>query len=76
MPTIAEFDGIKICMYADDHAPPHFHVLQAEHEALVRISDLGILAGGLPRPTLRKAMAWAQENQPMLALRWLQMNEG
>jgi len=75
MPTIAEFDGIKICMYADDHAPPHFHILFAENEALVRISDLTVTEGSLPRTALKKALAWATDNQPALALKWLQLNE-
>jgi hypothetical protein len=75
MPTIAEFDGIKICMYADDHAPPHFHILFAGHEALVRISDLTVTGGNVPRTALQKALAWATDNQAALALRWLQLNE-
>jgi len=33
MPTISEFFGILIRMYWDDHPPPHFHALYAEHEA-------------------------------------------
>ncbi len=75
MPTIAAFDGIRICMYTDDHAPPHIHVLYAEHEALVRISDLTVLAGGLPRAALHNTLTWAAGNQAQLALRWLQLNE-
>ena len=75
MPTLDEFGGIKICMYADDHAPPHFHILFAEHEALVRISDLSVTAGSVPHTALRKALAWAADNQPSLALKWLQLNE-
>lgn len=75
MPTIAEFDGIRICIYGEDHAPPHFHILYAEHEALVRISDLAVMRGGLPRAAQRKALDWAADNQALLALRWVQLNE-
>jgi thiamine monophosphate kinase len=75
MPTLAEFDGIKICMYAGDHFPPHFHILHAGQEALVRISDLAVMEGALPRMVFRKALAWAADNQAALALRWLQLNE-
>jgi hypothetical protein len=75
VPTIAEFDGIKVCMYADDHAPPHFHVLYAGHDAAIRIADLAVIAGSLPRSQLRKARAWASDNQGLLALRWVQLNE-
>ena len=75
MPTIVEFDGIKLCMYAEDHAPPHFHILFAEHEATVRISDLEVTGGSVPRVAMRKALAWATDNQASLALRWIQLNE-
>lgn len=75
MPTIAIFEGIKVCIYADDHLPPHIHILFAEHEAAIRISDLGVMAGSLPRPVLNKVLAWAADNQAQLALRWIQLNE-
>ena len=35
MPTISVFYGIVIQMFWQDHAPPHFHALYAEHEALI-----------------------------------------
>jgi hypothetical protein len=37
MPTICRFYGILIQMYFGDHAPPHFHALYAEFEALIDI---------------------------------------
>jgi hypothetical protein len=33
-------------MYADDHHPPHFHIVGPEFQVLVRISDLTVIAGG------------------------------
>ncbi|MEO5375749.1 MAG: DUF4160 domain-containing protein [Alphaproteobacteria bacterium] len=75
MPTIAEFDGIRVCIYADDHPPPHFHILHTGRDVAVRISDLAVIAGSLPRPILRRAIEWAAGNQAQLALRWLQLNE-
>ncbi|MBI5119904.1 MAG: DUF4160 domain-containing protein [Rhodospirillales bacterium] len=75
MPTIAEFDGIKICMYGEDHAPPHFHALFAEFEAQFRISDLVLLVGNLPKAQFRKVLAWAGDNQGVLALHWVRLNE-
>jgi len=35
MPTISRFFGIVIQMFWREHAPPHFHALYAEHEALI-----------------------------------------
>ncbi|ODN70520.1 DUF4160 domain-containing protein [Methylobrevis pamukkalensis] len=37
MPTVAMVDGVKIMFYADDHPPPHFHALLAEHAAVIDI---------------------------------------
>jgi hypothetical protein len=33
-------------------APPHFHALYAEHEALIDLRDLGVIRGSLPRRAL------------------------
>jgi hypothetical protein len=29
-------------MYADDHRPPHFHIVAPDFQVLVRISDLTV----------------------------------
>ena len=34
MPTISQFFGIVIQMFWREHAPPHFHALYGEYEAL------------------------------------------
>ena len=38
MPQICEFFGVSIYMYYNDHRPPHFHAVYAEHEALFTIN--------------------------------------
>jgi hypothetical protein len=45
MPTIQRFGAVIVRMYADDHAPPHFHIEAPDFEVLVRISDLTVIAG-------------------------------
>ena len=47
MPTIARLGPFKIQIFADDHFPPHFHIVCADFEALVALSDLSILKGFL-----------------------------
>jgi len=44
--------GIVIQMFWQDHPPPHFHALYAEHEALIDIQTLNVIQGGLPRRAL------------------------
>ncbi|MGO9006079.1 MAG: DUF4160 domain-containing protein [Beijerinckiaceae bacterium] len=69
------FGSISLRMYADDHRPPHFHIVGTDFQVLVRISDLTVIAGEA-RPTLiAEALAWAKTHQEMLALKWLELNE-
>ena len=70
MPTISTFYGILIQMYWDDHAPPHFHALYAEHEALINIKTLEIIEGSLPRRALSLVLEWAQEHRDELLEDW------
>jgi hypothetical protein len=49
MPRISTFYGIVIALYYDDYAPPHFHAIYSGDEAVIRIDNLELLAGGLPR---------------------------
>ena len=49
MPRISEFYGIVIYMYFQDHNPPHFHAIYAEHEALIRIDTGEVIGGRLPK---------------------------
>ena len=48
MPEWSRFYGTVIKMYFDDHPPPHFHAEYGEHEAVIHIETLAILAGSLP----------------------------
>ena len=62
-------------MYADDHHPPHFHIVAPDFQALVRMSDFAVIAGdALPRQ-IAEAIAWARANQEWLALKWVELNE-
>ncbi len=70
MPTISTFYGILIQMFWLDHAPPHFHALYAEHEALIDIRTLDVLEGGMPRRALALVLEWAQEHRVELMENW------
>lgn len=45
MPEISRFYGIVIKMFFDDHEPAHFHAEYGEHEALISIETLAVIAG-------------------------------
>jgi hypothetical protein len=75
MPTLQRFGSVSVRMYADDHRPPHFHIVGPDIQVLVRISDLTVIAGEARPTEIAEALAWAQAHQQMLALKWVELNE-
>jgi len=75
MPTIKRFGTLAIKMYADDHHPPHFHLVSAEHQVLVRISDLAVLEGRARPGWGAEALEWAGTNRDELMAIWQKLNE-
>jgi hypothetical protein len=70
MPTISSFFGIVIQMFWREHSPPHFHALYGEHEALIDIRTLEVIAGSLPRRALNLTIEWAIEHRNELMEDW------
>lgn len=70
MPRVAEFYGISIHLYYQDHAPPHFHAIYGGHEAEVEISSGAILKGYLPARARRLMREWAESYRHELAQNW------
>jgi len=76
VPTITTIDGVKITMYPDDQAPPHFHVLTPDGEAQIRIDNLAVIRGRLRRSDLAKVIEWASgKNRVALMNEWNRLNE-
>jgi len=55
--------AVSLRMYADDHRPPHFHLVGADFQVLVRISDLAVIAGEARLAQIAEALAWAELNE-------------
>lgn len=70
MPTISIFYGIIIQMFWEDHAPPHFHALYAEYEAMIDIQTLAVVQGEMPRRALSLILEWASEHRTELLEDW------
>lgn len=70
MPEISRFFGILIRMYFNDHNPPHFHAIYGEHEAVITINPIEVMAGHLPRRALSMVMEWAAIHQQELLENW------
>jgi hypothetical protein len=70
MPEISRFYGIVIKMYFNDHAPPHFHAEYGDHEAVLNIDPLAIIAGRLPPRATGMVMGRALSHQVELQKAW------
>jgi hypothetical protein len=75
LPTVAVVDGAKIQFYPDEHPPPHFHVVFAEHRAQIEIESLRILKGTLPRSKLASVISWASTRRAELMEAWSALDE-
>ncbi len=70
MPEISRFYGIIIKMYFDVHHPPHFHAEYGNHEALVEINTLALIAGNLPARAMGLVTEWALIHRDELLKDW------
>ena len=75
MPTLQRFGAVSVRMYADDHRPPHFHIVSPDFQVLVRISDLRVIEGEARPAQIAEAIAWARAHRESLALKWAELNE-
>ncbi len=75
MPTLQRFGAVSVRMYADDHRPPHFHIVAPDFQVLVRISDFAVIAGEARATQIAEALAWAKTHRATLALKWAELNE-
>ena len=57
-------------MFWNEYAPPHFHALYGEFEALVDIRTLEIMEGKLPHRALALVLEWAALHRAELVEDW------
>ncbi len=70
MPEVSRFYGIIIKMYFNDHSPPHFHAFYGDHEVLINISTLAVIAGKVPPRAMGLVTEWAALHQGELLATW------
>jgi hypothetical protein len=75
MPRVVRLASVSIYIYADDHAPPHFHVLGAGNEIQIEIETLQVMRGHYKATALAEAIVWAADNQTLLRAKWSEFNE-
>lgn len=74
MGKLIQIGNIIIRVYANDHLPPHFHIITPDADALVDIETLEILRGKLSRKAEADALAWAKTNWKLIANEWNRTN--
>lgn len=62
---------VSVRVYANDHLPPHFHIVGVEDEALIAIATLAVLRGVVPD---ERAMDWARRNLDVVRAEWSRVN--
>jgi len=70
VPRLSTFYGIAIYMYYRDHAPPPFHAIYGESEAIVAIETAEVLEGRLPRRARSLVNEWAVAHRDELRRSW------
>jgi hypothetical protein len=74
MGKLHQIGNVTIRVYANDHLPPHFHVVAPDFEALVGIATLAVLRGSLPAKSRTAVMSWAEANRAAIAAEWSRVN--
>jgi len=75
VPVLKRFGAVSIRIYADDHRPPHFHIVAPDFQVLVRISDLAVIAGVARPAQIAEAIDWARPRKEFLAHKWARLNQ-
>lgn len=75
MPEIIRFPRASVRVYADDHRPPHFHIVGPDFAVLVDIASLEIISGEAKAKDIAEALDWAKTNKAALELFWRKFNE-
>lgn len=75
MPTVKLLSNSKICMYADDHDPPHFHLLGHGWAGVIDLDTLTVRRGDIPKAAFFEAVLWARTNSLFLLSEWRRLNE-
>ncbi len=79
MPTISLFFNIKILMFWNDHAPPHFHAAYVgqDTDTIIDIQTLEVIRqGSLKRRALGLVLDWAELHRDELLTNWELAREG
>jgi hypothetical protein len=67
---VARINGLQIHVYANEHAPPHFHVESAEVDACFTIDDGEFMKGSIGGRERKLIHWWYERSRPSLVAAW------
>ena len=76
MPEISRFFGIRILMFYNDHAPPHFHADYGGERVSLEIRSLAVIEGRIQGRALGMVVEWARVHQRELEEDWQRARRG
>jgi hypothetical protein len=74
MGKLYQIGSAIVRVYANDHLPPHFHIVSPDDQALVEIETLKILKGTLGTNG-QAALRWASGNIATVKAEWNRVNQ-
>jgi len=74
MGKVHQIANIIIRVNANDHLPPHFHVIGPDDEALVGIASQAVIEGTMPTSHRKEIVAWIAANIDVIKAEWNRIN--
>lgn len=78
MPKLTSVRGLAICMYFNDHPPPHFHVRNRDVKMKIEILTGAIVSSNerITNAALKEVASWLDVNRDSLMAAWNNASEG
>ena len=73
MGKLHQIGNIIIRVYANDHLPPHFHIVAPDFQALVEIATQKVLRGSIESQS-KEVEEWIAANIGLIAAEWNRIN--
>ncbi|WP_323816408.1 DUF4160 domain-containing protein [Cellvibrio sp. NN19] len=67
---VERLNGLKIEIYSDEHAPPHFHVKSPNINASFSIESCELIAGEISSQEYKKVKYWHNHSKNVLIQKW------
>ena len=70
MPTVLRIEGFQFFFFANDHAPPHIHVIKGDDYAKIDFISGNVLENDMSPSDLKKARELCRQNKRLLKEAW------